>query len=285
MKYRTIIILAGIIIILLLIVLFTGKKREPRYVISVEELKSIRIERPADTTEIEISPGGYRLIRPLEYSADSGLIANLLNGLKELQLGEVISQREDKYRDFEVDEKGIKLTLKGKKDIAFYIGKYAGDYLHSYLRFVQDKKVYLARGINKYQVNRSPDDWRDKTVLKLDRNSIAKIAFDEKEIVKRDTLWFYKDQQIERQKIDNILNLFSNLKANGFCDTAVFQKKYTIRIFAGSEYILEVGEKKDYSYLVKLPDKQTIFLVNEYVINSLNEVLPVIQAPAEVKKG
>ncbi|MEO0106575.1 MAG: DUF4340 domain-containing protein [candidate division WOR-3 bacterium] len=275
MKYRTLILMAIIVVILLAVVLLTGRKPEAKSIVSVEEIKKLRIERQTDTTEIEISNGGYRIVKPINYPADSSLVANLINSLKGLQLGEVISQREEKYDDFEVGEKGIRLIIKNKKDIAFILGKYAGDYQHSYLRFVDDRKVYLVKGINKFLIDRRPDDWRDKTILRIDRNLIERIVIDGEEIIKKDTLWFYGEQFLEKQKIDNILNLVSNLRASGFCDTATFIAKRQIKIFAGGEYTLEIGDKRDYNYLVKLPDKPAIFLISEYIVNNFLNLISV----------
>ncbi len=275
MKYRTIISMAIVIIILFAIVILTGQKPKARSIVSTEEIKGLRIERQSDTTEIEISGGGYRLRKPIDYPGDSGLIANLINGLKGLQLGEVISQRAEKFDDFEVGEKGIKLIIKNKRETAFIIGKYAGDYQHSYLRFVNDKKVYLVRGINKFLVDRSPDAWRDKTILRIDRDLIEKIWIEGKEIIKKDTLWLYGEEVIERQKVDNCLNLLSNLRANGFSDTATFVAKRWIKVFTrGGEFTLEIGDKRDYNYLVKLLDKPTIFLLSEYTLESLLNLIP-----------
>lgn len=280
MKYKNILILTGIVVILLLIVLITGKKPETKSIISVDKLKTIRIERQDDTTEIEVAEGRYRVVKPIDYPADSAVVAGLLNSLKVATLGEVISKREEKFDDFEVGDKGIKIILKGDKDVAFYIGKYAGDYQNSYFRFFNEKKVYLVRGLNKYHVDKKVDDWRDKTIFKIDKSVMEKIAFDDKEIFRQDTLWFYKDSIIEKGKIEGVLNNFSNLRATGFSDTSGFQVKNRIKLTAGgSEYLLELGEKKDYTYPVRLTGNNTIFLVSELIINSLTNLFP-----AEEKK-
>ncbi len=283
MKYRNILILVIIIVILFLVLLLTSRKPSSPPLFSVAELQSIVICRPTDTTEIEIKENNYRIIRPFSYPGDSSTITFLLNNLKNLKLGEVISRRKEKFDDFEVGEKGTKLILKGKKEIAFYIGKYAGDYQHSYFRFANDDKVYLVSGLNKHQVDIKPDDWRDKRILKIDRELIEKISIDGEEIVKKDTLWLYKDRTLEKYKIDGVLYTLSDLRAVGFSDTSHFQPRHNLKIITtgGSEYTLEIGEKREYNYLVKLPDKTTIFLVSEYTINNF---LNLVAEPEKKKK-
>ncbi len=276
-KHKNIIILICVIVVLFLILLFTGKKPQTKPIISIEELKSIKICRPIDTTEIEIKNNNYQIIKPFSYPGDSSTIAFLINNLKNLKLGEVISRRKEKFDDFEVGVNGIKISLRGRKEVSFYIGKYAGDYQNSYLRFENDDKVYLASGITKHQVNIKPDDWRDKTIIKIDKELIEKINIDDKEIIKKDTLWMYKDKVIEKNKIDGALFILSELRAIGFSDTASFQPRHNIKIFTtgGGEFRLEIGDKRDYNYLVKLPDKPTIFLVGEYTINNFLNLIPV----------
>lgn len=270
MKYRTIFILIGIIIVLLCVVLVTGRKPEVKTIVSVDKLKTIRIERKTDTTEIQITQENYRIVKPISYPADHEVVSELLNALKNLTIGEVISTREAKFDDFEVGENGVKVILKGEKEIAFYIGKYAGDYQNSYFRFVNEKNVYLAKGLNKYHVDKKLDDWRDKTILKIDRSLIDKFTFNDKEIYRRDTLWFYKDSTIEKNKIETVLNNFSNLRATGFSDTSSFLVKDRIKVCAGTnEYILELGEKRNYTFPVRLADSNTIFLVSEWTLNNL----------------
>ncbi len=286
MKYRSIIILVCVIVLLLLVAVLTGKKPEPKNLVSIAEIKRIIIERPADTTEIDIAQGKFRLIKPIEYPGDSTAIAELLNSLQNLKLGDVISSREEKFNDFEVGEKAIKLILKGKRNIAFYLGRYAGDYMHSYLRFVNDKKVYLAKGISKFLLDKKPDDWRDKTILKIGKNLIEKIVIDGEEIIRQDTLWFYRDKLIEKYRIENVLNNLSNLRASAFLDTSAFLVEKHIKIYAGgSEYIFDIGTKRDYNYPVRLSGNPTGFMVNDYVINSLTELIPQEEKKEKPKKA
>jgi|UniRef100_A0A7V3VTS9 hypothetical protein len=275
MKYRNIIILICIIIVLLLTVIITGKRPQAKPIISIADIRTIIIQRPSDTTEIEIKDNGFRLVRPISYPGDSSTISFLLNNLKNLKLGEVISQRVEKFNDYGVGDSGIKVILKGKKEIAFYIGRYAGDYQNSYFRFDKEKKVYLVKGLARYQIDYKPDDWRDKRILKIDRNLIERIMIDDKEIVKKDTIWTCGEQVIEKSKIDGILHLLSDLRATGFSDTSTFVVKNRIKILTTSgEFILEIGDKRDYSYLVKMPEKPTIFLLSEYTVNNFLNLIP-----------
>lgn len=272
MKYRNIIILLCIIFILLLIVIITGKKPEAKQVVSIEGLNTIVIQRQNDTTEIDIKDNNYQIVKPVSYPGDSSTILYLLNSLNNLKLGEIISRRREKFNDFGVGDSGIKIILKGKEETAFYIGRYAGDYQNSYFRFDKDDKVYLASGLSKHQVDIKPDDWRDKTILRIDKDLIEKITIDDKEIIKKDTLWLFGDRVIEKYKIDGVLHTLSNLRAIGFSDTSKFQVKNRIRVItSGGEFILEIGDKQNYNHLVKLQDKSTIFLLNEYTVkNFLN---------------
>ena len=275
MRYKKIYYLIGIIIILLIIIVILNRPRQPRLLLGNQKLSGIIIERPNDTTEIKITMGHAQLIRPIDYPADSGFVFRMVNQLRHAELGEVISEKENRYKDFEVSDKDMKVTLKTRRPISFYIGKYAADFQHAYFRFVGDKKVHLVSGISKYTFDRSPDDWRDKLIISFEKNDVTKLKIKGNEIVKKDTLWFLNEKEIDKNEMDTVLQLFSNLHASGFIDTLKFEPEWSAEVYLKDlTYRLLVGKKcKKMYYAVKLEGLNPVFLVNEAFINRLTGLI------------
>lgn len=277
MRYRNLYILIGIIILLLVVVLvYTGiEKGGTKSPFSAVDIKGIRIKRPTDTTEFTLIDGKWMLSKPLSYPADSSLMERLIADLDNLKIGEVISEREEKFGDFGVGDGGMKITLLyPKREVSFFIGGYAGDYEHSYLRFEGDNKVYLSRGLSKYTLDKKPDNWRDKSILSFDKENLKEIEIDGKRITRRDTVWVLDGVKIETKKISPVINMLSNLSADGFADTLSFQSRWKILLVLAEETIeLKVGKKLDHRYPVRRDDFPTTFLVGEGQIERLRELI------------
>ncbi len=275
MNYKKVYYLITVIIILIGLIVILGHKSGPRMLIGNQKLFGVIIERPRDTTEIKIAMGQAVLVKPINYPADSGFVSQMVNQLQHAELGEVISEREGRYKEFQVSDRDIKVTLKLKRPISFYIGKYAGDYQHAYLRFAGDKKIYLVRGISKFTFDRSPDDWRDKLIVSFDKEKVKKLVIRGKEIIKKDTLWYCEGKKLDKKEIAAVLGLFSNLHASGFIDTLKFEPEWSAEVYLENiSYKLLVGEKcKKIYYAVKLAGLNPIFLVNEAFINRLTALI------------
>lgn len=276
-KLKNIYILVAIVAVLtLVIVLYTLSERtREKKVTYIPGIESIRIERGTDTVEIALTERPPMLTKPLPYLADSVLISRLIADIEALKIGEIISEREEKFKDFGVDEGGVKVKLiSPQKEISFFIGKYAGDYEHSYLRFEGDDKVYLSKGLSKYSIDRDPNQWRDKTIFSFDKDGVIEITIGDKHIEKRDTIWVCGDSEVDKNSANSVLSLFSGFRADGFADILDFSPKVHISfILKGEVYNFELGDKINNQYPVRTQGKSTIFLVGEGRIEKLLKLI------------
>ncbi len=269
-KYRNVLVLLGIIAVLIIAAILSTNRTSSKEMIADGDIRRILVERPRDTTEILINDQGV-LVNPGEYPGDTVVVNLLIAQLKNVQLGEVISEHPEMHTEFGVDDNGFKVTLDGKRSRSFYVGKQFSDHVHAYIRFAGEDKVYLARGISRAMFDRDQVECRDKNILLLDMDEITKLLVDDQEFIKQGSQWFLRGQKMDPMKMTEVLNLLSNLRAFGFAEDAVFEPVTSITIVSDSAtYGIDIGKKHDeFFYLLRLHGRQAVYLVNEYVIDQV----------------
>ncbi len=274
-KYRNILVLLGIIAVLVAAAILNTNRKSKKDIMSGNHLRRILVERPRDTIEILIGDQGV-LVNPGEYPGDTVVVNLLIAQLKNARLGEVISEHPEMHTEFGVDDNGFKVTLDGKRSRSFFIGKQSSDYMHAYIRFAGEDKVYLARGISRAMFDRDQVEWRDKNILLLHMNEITRLLVDDQEYIKQASQWYLLGQEVDPMKMTEVLNLLSNLRAFGFAEGASFEPVTRITIVSDSATCgIEIGNKHDeFFYLLRLRGHKAVYLVNEYVVDQVRGLTP-----------
>ncbi len=91
------------------------------------------------------------------------------------------------------------------------------------MRLSDEDEVYTVEGFLESSFNNSFNDWRDKTLLKLNKSDITKISFrypaDSSFVLdKRDSVWFVGNEKAEPSKVEGLLNQFTSKYLNEFAD-------------------------------------------------------------------
>ena len=283
MKFRSLRILLVLLVVLVAVALiYTGIQKRPKSSkpFANMEFESIEIKAKDSLCVFKKIDGGWKIVTPIEYPVDTSVFNSFLNGLKNLELGEVISNRPEKYADFEVDESGspqsgTKVKLCSARDTSSLIlGKMAGDFEHWWLRLPPKPDVYLSKGLSKHIIDKGPDEWRDKTILAFNRADLKEIELNGQKIVRVDTLWLKDEKPMETFKTDDLLNLLSSLKADGFSKGEI-EPEFTVKLTfeLGEKEILFIGKKTDNQYPAKLDGNPTIFLLNSWKVDRLTEIM------------
>lgn len=158
----------------------------------------------AKVTEIRILPGrarGHevRLIRngkewelgtaDRKGHLEQGAGPTAMRSLIYLRPQRLVSKKKEKWNDFNVDDStGTKVKVMAGDAVEAELvfgrtgfsqssgGMFSGS-AYTYVRRAKDSEVYTVEGFLESQFNRSFDDWRDKSFLRLKRDSIDRIEF------------------------------------------------------------------------------------------------------------
>lgn len=240
--------------------------------------------------------GNWNTILPFQYKADTQIIVNLLNGLKEFRTGEVISKSNSKYSQFHVDKtQGINLQAyyNGSSDPAvfFTLGKNASDYFSHYVLIDNGGPVYISKGLNRRMFKQDINMYRDKKILSFDSNKINKISlFNGNKsfiIIKQaDTTWqvgkkLNNLEDADTVEVMNYLDSLLKLNADAFADedeigalkdndTPEPEFKITVTT-QEDEAALIIAGKKENRYYIKTGTNALVFLIHSDVIDSLKK--------------
>ncbi|RMH71662.1 MAG: DUF4340 domain-containing protein [Gemmatimonadetes bacterium] len=200
------IVLVGVFVVLLVVVLLTGKNQGVKKVadtqqgiVEVDSAKVTRFEitRPTDSVVLELKNKTWRVTDPVDYPANPTFMERLLRDTAHnIQFDDLISDNPDKKEVFGItDDEAIQVKVyQGETQVLdILVGKFSGNL--TFIRKPGSDHIYQVLGNYKSLVNRSPRDWRDKSVLKIPREEVDKalvmLPNETYELVNADTAWFY----------------------------------------------------------------------------------------------
>ncbi len=179
-------------------------------------------------------------------AADENSINSILVQIDGLKPKRLVANSKDKWEKYEVtDSLGIVVKIESNGNLVsnLVIGKF--DYNQntragtSYVRLKDDKKVYLTDGFVSMAFNRSPDTYRNRSLINADSKDWTRISFNYPAdssfvLTKNNDSWIIDGVQVDSMATANYINSLSRLGGNGFVDedlnTSISQPDYTITI-------------------------------------------------------
>lgn len=170
-----------------------------------------------------------------EAKVERGTVKSMLGLMMDLQAQRMVTRKKEKWETFEVGESSTRVSVfaDGKKQADFRVGKtgfsqgqgqgISGTY--TYIRLTDEEEVYSTEGFIGSHFNRSFNDWRDKTFLRVNKDEVAKIEFTYPDssfvLEKRDSLWLADNQTANTPKVDGYFNTIRFKNINEFEDDYV----------------------------------------------------------------
>jgi hypothetical protein len=158
----------------------------------------------------------------LQNETDRGLVNSFLGSIKSLKPLRLATRKKEKWEEFNVGEKGIHATVysAGKKQADIIVGKtgFSQGGSYTYVRLSDENETYAVEGFLESSFNRSYNDWRNKTILKLKKEDITAITYQYPAdsgfvLERRDSVWYAANAVADKNKVDILLNqlTFKNL--------------------------------------------------------------------------
>lgn len=199
---------------------------------------------------------------------------------------DLISENKDKKKDFEVDDNGIKVSLKKGDNVVtdFVIGKMTSDYAGVFLSKNDLDRIYSVK-IMALNFAFSEDNIYDKAIFKIAADKVSKIRFQypgqEFIIEKKSDQWTItkpKPSAINRAKVDSVVNLLADLTAaeipaQTFEGTGLEKHEIIVQVTGdGIDDTIIVGGKNDKGlYYAKTGNSDNIYLISKENRDALNK--------------
>lgn len=170
---------------------------------------------------------------------DIGTVKSMLGVLNDLKVQRLASRKKDKWDTYQVGDGATQVSvLQDGKTTNIHFGKsnYGQGGAYTYVRLSKEDEVYAIEGFIDSHFNRTYNDWRNKTLLKLNQADIAKITFnyagDSSFVLeKRDSVWFAANTKAEDSKVNSYLSQLTYKTLNDFADGfSSAEKPATIQI-------------------------------------------------------
>lgn len=297
MTNRSLIILATIFAILLMVVTESywsefvdwrrvlGQNQEPSFEVlgSLDQLDFYRGDDNQLTLRFE---GGSWMVE--DYLVDSDTISGLLEDLGNLRLSTVVSTNPVNFASYGATDSATRITLHSQdRSQMFYVGIAGLEPGTIYLRPESLPQVYQVTSNLLSYVFLTLDQWRDKTIIDLNRDELARISLTRagRQVTVEpgeDGVWtasLRSDSRIIGEVArDRLLDELDPLKAVGFGDTRQERlfgsaRNTTTIIFTKSDESLItltlVNDSESGSYLAKVSDNPQLFVVSQSTVNAI----------------
>jgi len=290
-----------IVLVVLLGVVFAQRRQQQSLVASApagqvslnpDRVSRLVVDRPGEpTVEFARVGGGWRIRAPFDYAAQDQAVQSTLTSLQDLELADVVSTNPDNRHNYQVDSTGTHVQAwEGDQQVmSLIIGKAAPDFAHTFVRRDGSDEVYRAVGMLSYTFNKKPDDWRDKTILALNRDDIDRVELrypKEKSVVNlalRDSVWTVaegsgKATAADSATVADLLSAVSRLNtvtfasAEELADKDLSQADCEVFVETDSgQHELDLWKAENNRYYAKLKDTDdVVFSLYE---NTLSRIL------------
>jgi len=205
-----------------------------------------------------------------------------LNSAKKTQL-DLISTNKDKKSTFNTDKSGTEVMLynNDKLLLDFIVGKLTDDYLGTYVSATSSDETYkIDVDFNSIFTE---GEWRDTVITSLDKEKINKIRIQlssaEYKIEKKNGEWFVGTAKLNKEKVNKIVDLLSNLKATeipeqNFSPTGLDKSTVIVQATGdGVDRTIMIGKDNGKEqYYAKSGDSDSIYLISKDIREELNKV-------------
>lgn len=181
-----------------------------------------------------------------KYNADEGAVKNMLHELKTLTAQRIAANNESKWAEFEATDSAATRVqlLSGKKIVAdVYLGKFSykppknqNPYMQqqqqgtmtSYVRPADESKVYAVEGLIAMTFNRRAADFRDRTIVRVNKESLNKLTFNQPDgnysLTKEGNNWMIDGLVADSASVADYLSSIAYLSNSNFLDDPVLEE-------------------------------------------------------------
>ncbi len=259
---------------------FTYEKPDIQVSFDIAKVTKIEIEKNKEYIRFEKIKDRWKIIDPINAYADDEAMFRLMEGLAKFKLVGIASSNPQKQAMYEVDDKGINVTVtsEGGAPTALIVGKVGATSGQAYIRPVSSGSVYLAQGLVPSLVGRSINEWRQRTVVRMEPRMMKMItvrSYGGKTVYKRDDKkWVSGGAVVPARLMKPAVDQLSNLRAEGFVDTVAFLSTSValhVELMADELIRLDFYQNPNAGnqYLLKSSTDQKLFAVNKSAVSDI----------------
>lgn len=189
LSIRNLLIILVILIGVFVIVKYTSNKgRSKSYrteLVNIDTAKVTRVEisDPEGSTELyKENNEWFVTVGDSRKPAVTTTVKTMLSTLNSIKPSRLAARNEDQWKDFQVDSTGTRVNvIAGKKSaVDIVLGRFGVEgqrKFYTYVRLFEDEDVYVAENFMKMSISTRASDFRNNSVLRLEKDSLISITF------------------------------------------------------------------------------------------------------------
>jgi len=229
------------------------------------------------------------------YAADSSAVQALLDALAALTTGSMASRNSDRHALYNVNpETGLRIEGRdrsGRTSAAVVIGKNGPNIFSTYVRAADSDTVYLVDGILQAPASKTLNEWRDKTVIKLDAGLVRAYTVSgdcSLSLRKNADAWAGNGETVNAESAAQVIRTFAGLTAADFAEGPLEEfglarpsRTITAELADGTGATLLLGRDANaFQQYAKTADADTVYIIEKYLLDSLCPTLEQLNSPA-----
>lgn len=214
-----------------------------------------------------------------DYPVDTVRMNRFLETFAELTPDRLITKNPEKHDKYEVTNEGIRFLAKSSDTdelLNLIIGKQGANYQETFVREMSSDAVYAVKSSLAQYKNKTQKDFWDRSITDINVSQIDKVDFSGEmayNLKRSGAVWTYNGEQVDYEKVIDMLRPLENMKASNFTDEIGSDKLLYQQINIGFEdgSTLELAfylkDENGALLLVKVSGNDKIF---EYSKSGLN---------------
>ncbi|MBI5414953.1 DUF4340 domain-containing protein [Candidatus Peregrinibacteria bacterium] len=208
-----------------------------------------------------------------EFLASESELKKIFDSFSSREVQDLASKNPNNHEKFGVAEgKSIVFAMEKKGEVLwkFLIGNPGKEPQTFYIRKGGSDNVYLAKGNLREILSRNVDAWRDKKIVEIDRNTIAKVILEKgKDILTIEksadgSTWAVSDgnqqKAFDGEKVQKFFDALSPLEASGFLNED--QKKEFNEAKEGKITLQFLSQNEEKKVVIRLLEKDGSYFGN-----------------------
>jgi hypothetical protein len=233
------IIFGGLLAIFILVQIIHRSKGESNFKtkfleIDTAKIKAITIKQHNTKDEFKFIRNGKEwtiLIKGTAHKIEEGAVKNILAELIDIKADHIAATDQAGWQEYQTTDSAsthVQIEQEGKAITELLVGKfsYQQNQQYTYARLAGENEVYAVSGFLAMTVNRKPNDFRDKSMVKITNPSdITKLVFSYPDssfvLSKENNVWMVNGEKVDSAKVADYLGTISSLHGSDFVDESV----------------------------------------------------------------
>lgn len=168
-------------------------------------------------------------------NARESSVSALLTSLAEIKPERVVSRKKENWQRYGLaDTTALKISIYKGNDIpeTLFVGKTSGG--DTYVRKEDSDDVYAVAGYLDTKIDKDFSEWRDQTLIRLDKDLVSRIAFvypaDTGFVVEKEKSWMIGEQKADSAAVEQYLNAVRFKDHSEFADDFAPEKDADVTV-------------------------------------------------------